>query len=141
MLGAVDRLHVLRLIEALALGDDGRAVVETSDTLRVNGLSAASTLENMCAVLQRMAVLQAVPQMAEPGRRQRPRGCRANAPGPVAARRRKPSCSTAFACTDAPSWGWPLMNTPHSPWRCCAAGAFKPPGFVPGSVEKNSNAS
>ncbi|CAN7642015.1 DNA polymerase III subunit gamma/tau [Acidovorax sp. LjRoot117] len=63
MLGAVDRSYVFRLIDALA-HSDGRAVVETSDTLRLNGLSAASTLEEMSAVLQRMAVFQAVPQMA-----------------------------------------------------------------------------
>ncbi|KQO25792.1 DNA polymerase III subunit gamma/tau [Acidovorax sp. Leaf78] len=63
MLGAVDRSYVFRLIDALAQAD-GRAVVETSDTLRLNGLSAASTLEEMSAVLQRMAVFQAVPQMA-----------------------------------------------------------------------------
>ncbi len=62
MLGAVDRSYVFRLIDALAQGD-GRTVVETSDTLRINGLSAASTLEEMSAVLQRMAVFQAVPQM------------------------------------------------------------------------------
>lgn len=60
MLGSVDRSHVLRLIEALARGD-GRTVVETSEQLRRNGLSAASTLEEMCMVLQRMAVQQAVP--------------------------------------------------------------------------------
>lgn len=64
MLGAVDRSYVFRLIEALAQGD-GRVVVETSDSLRLNGLSAASTLEEMSAVLQRMAVFQAVPQMAD----------------------------------------------------------------------------
>jgi len=63
MLGAVDRSYVFRLIDALARGD-GKTVVETSDTLRLNGLSAASTLEEMSAVLQRMAVYQAVPQMA-----------------------------------------------------------------------------
>lgn len=63
MLGAVDRSYVFRLIDALAQGD-GKTVVETSDTLRMNGLSAASTLEEMSAVLQRMAVFQAVPQMA-----------------------------------------------------------------------------
>ncbi|WP_298211274.1 DNA polymerase III subunit gamma/tau [Acidovorax sp.] len=63
MLGAVDRSYVFRLIEALAQGD-GKTVVETSDALRLNGLSAASTLEEMSAVLQRMAVFQAVPQMA-----------------------------------------------------------------------------
>jgi DNA polymerase-3 subunit gamma/tau len=58
MLGSVDRSYVFRLIEALAQGD-GKQVVETSETLRLNGLSAASTLEEMSTVLQRMAVLQA----------------------------------------------------------------------------------
>ncbi|WP_342617156.1 DNA polymerase III subunit gamma/tau [Rhodoferax sp. GW822-FHT02A01] len=58
MLGSVDRGYVFRLIEALAAGD-GKTVVETSETLRLNGLSAASTLEEMSTVLQRMAVLQA----------------------------------------------------------------------------------
>ncbi len=60
MLGSVDRSHVFQLLQALAQGD-GRRVVELSDTLRFNGLSAASTLEEMSLVLQRMAVLQAVP--------------------------------------------------------------------------------
>ena len=63
MLGSVDRSHVFRLLDALAQGD-GKTVVETSQALRINGLSAASTLEEMSAVLQRMAVLQAVPGMA-----------------------------------------------------------------------------
>jgi len=64
MLGSADRSHVFRLIEALAHGD-GKSVVETSEALRLNGLSAAATLEDMSMVLQRMAVLQAVPDMAE----------------------------------------------------------------------------
>ena len=64
MLGSVDRSHVFKLINALAQGD-GKTVVETSETLRVNGLSAASTLEEMSVVLQRMAVLQAVPGSAD----------------------------------------------------------------------------
>ncbi|PIT79400.1 DNA polymerase III, subunit gamma and tau [Limnohabitans sp. JirII-29] len=64
MLGSADRTHVFRLVEALALGD-GQSVVETSEALRVHGLSAAATLEDMTQVLQRMAVLQAVPSMAE----------------------------------------------------------------------------
>ena len=64
MLGSVDRSYVFRLIDALARGD-GRTVVETSEALRLNGLSAASTLEEMATVLQRMAVLQAVPGMGE----------------------------------------------------------------------------
>ncbi len=62
MLGSVDRSYVFRLMDALAQGD-GRTVVETVDVLRLNGLSAASTLEDMATVLQRMAVLQAVPGM------------------------------------------------------------------------------
>ncbi|MBK9440340.1 MAG: DNA polymerase III subunit gamma/tau [Comamonadaceae bacterium] len=63
MLGSVDRSYVFRLLQALASGD-GKTVVETSETLRLNGLSAASTLEEMSAVLQRMAMLQVVPDMA-----------------------------------------------------------------------------
>ncbi|WP_333842210.1 DNA polymerase III subunit gamma/tau [Limnohabitans sp.] len=64
MLGSADRSHVWRLIEALAHGD-GHSVVQTSEALRVHGLSAAATLEDMSMVLQRMAVLQAVPDMGE----------------------------------------------------------------------------
>jgi DNA polymerase III subunit gamma/tau len=60
MLGSVDRGHVFSLIEALAAGD-GKTVVEISEGLRTQGMSAASTLEEMSAVLQRMAVIQAVP--------------------------------------------------------------------------------
>ena len=62
MLGSVDRSYVFRLLDALVRGD-GRTVVETSEVLRLNGLSAASTLEEMATILQRMAVLQAVPSM------------------------------------------------------------------------------
>lgn len=64
MLGSVDRSHVFTLINALAQGD-GKTVVETSEMLRLNGQSAASTLEEMSVVLQRMAVLQAVPDSAD----------------------------------------------------------------------------
>ncbi len=64
MLGSVDRSHVLRLTGALARGD-GKAVVEICEELRVHGLSAASTLEEMSMLLQRMAVLQAVPGAAQ----------------------------------------------------------------------------
>ena len=63
MLGAVDLSHVLGLIDALARSD-GAEVVRIAETLRVNGLSAASALEDMSVALQRMAVLQAVPQAA-----------------------------------------------------------------------------
>ena len=61
MLGSVDRTYVFRLIEALARGD-GKTVVETSEALRLNGLNAASTLEEMSTVLQAMAVLQTLGQ-------------------------------------------------------------------------------
>ena len=63
MLGSVDRSYVFRLLQALATGD-GKTIFEISEALRLNGLSAASTLEEMSAVLQRMAVLQAVPDAA-----------------------------------------------------------------------------
>ncbi len=63
MLGSVDRSHVFRLVGALAAGD-GAEVVETCEGLRRLGLSAASTLEEMSAVLQKMAVIQAVPSAA-----------------------------------------------------------------------------
>ena len=66
MLGSADLGHVLRLIEALARGD-GRTVVEIADTLRTHALNAAATLEEMCSVLQRMAVVQAVPEAAGGG--------------------------------------------------------------------------
>ncbi|WP_423933107.1 DNA polymerase III subunit gamma/tau [Comamonas sp. 23] len=64
MLGAVDSSHVFRLIEALARGD-GAEVVDTVNQLRHQGLSAASTLEDMAVQLQRMAVFQAVPGKAQ----------------------------------------------------------------------------
>jgi DNA polymerase-3 subunit gamma/tau len=60
MLGAVDRGHALRLVEALA-GRDGAAVVAAVDGLRVLGLSANGTLEELAALLQQMALAQAVP--------------------------------------------------------------------------------
>jgi DNA polymerase-3 subunit gamma/tau len=60
MLGSVDRSHVFTMIEALA-NSDGLAVVNTCDDMRQMGLSASSLLEEMCMVLQRMAVQQTVP--------------------------------------------------------------------------------
>ncbi len=60
MLGSVDRRHAARLVEALATRD-GASVLATVDALRQHGLSAAGTLEEMAALLQQMAVEQAVP--------------------------------------------------------------------------------
>ena len=60
MLGSVDRSHASRFVRALA-GRDGRAVLAGVDALREHGLSAAGTLEEMTALLQQMAIEQAVP--------------------------------------------------------------------------------
>lgn len=60
MLGAVDRGHAVRLVEALAAGD-GAALIGAVEQLRALGLAAAGTLEEMAALLQQMAVQQAVP--------------------------------------------------------------------------------
>jgi DNA polymerase-3 subunit gamma/tau len=64
MLGAVDRSHAVRVIEAVASGD-GIALLGAVDGLRQLGLSAAGLLDEVAATLQRMAVLQAVPEAAD----------------------------------------------------------------------------
>ena len=64
MLGSVDRSYVFRLLTALA-DADGKAVVEIVEQLRIHGLNPASMLEEVSAVLQRMAVLQAVPDLPD----------------------------------------------------------------------------
>ena len=66
MLGSVDRSHVLHMIRALTDGD-GAAVVGQVNALRLQGVSAAATLEDMAMLLQRMAVMQMVPSMAQDG--------------------------------------------------------------------------
>jgi len=60
MLGAVDRSHAVRCIEAAA-ARDGAALIAAVDGLRGLGLSAPGALEEMAALLQEMAVVQAVP--------------------------------------------------------------------------------
>jgi DNA polymerase III subunit gamma/tau len=62
MLGAVDRQHVQRIIEAVA-ASDGAGLVSAVDALRQLGLSAAGTLEELAMALQRMAVVQALPTL------------------------------------------------------------------------------
>ncbi len=64
MLGAVDRGHGLRILDALALGD-GAALVAAADGLRALGLSATGLLEELASTLQQMAVLQAVPDAGD----------------------------------------------------------------------------
>jgi DNA polymerase III subunit gamma/tau len=60
MLGAVDRGHAVRIVEALA-ANDGPGLIAAADGLRALGLSAAGTLEELAELLQQMAVAQAVP--------------------------------------------------------------------------------
>jgi len=60
MLGAVDRGHVVRMLEALAAAD-GAALVGAADALRALGLSAAGALEELAGLAQQMALAQAVP--------------------------------------------------------------------------------
>ena len=64
MLGAVDRGHAVRIVEAVA-ASDGAAVIAAVDALRGLGLSANGTLEELVALLQQMAVIQAVPGAAD----------------------------------------------------------------------------
>jgi DNA polymerase III subunit gamma/tau len=107
MLGSVDRSHVLHMIRALTEGD-GAAVVNQVNALRLQGVSAAATLEDMAMLLQRMAVMQMVPSMAQDGDDPDTQGLADLAkPCPP----KKPNCSTACACTGAPSWAWPRTNT------------------------------
>lgn len=60
MLGSVDARHAAALVRSLAVRD-GAAVMATVDELRRHGLSASGALESMAMLLQRMAVVQAVP--------------------------------------------------------------------------------
>jgi DNA polymerase III subunit gamma/tau len=64
MLGAVDRSHAVRCIEAAA-ARDGAALIAAVDGLRSLGLSAPGALEEMAALLQEMALVQAVPDAAD----------------------------------------------------------------------------
>ncbi len=61
MLGAVDRSHAVRAIEAAA-ARDGAGMIAAVDGLRELGLSAPGALEEMAALLQEMAVAQALPE-------------------------------------------------------------------------------
>ncbi len=64
MLGSVDRQHVVSLLQAVAQSD-GAGLIAQVDNLRRLGLSAQGTLDDLATALQHMAVLQAVPGMAD----------------------------------------------------------------------------
>ncbi|MGY0194813.1 DNA polymerase III subunit gamma/tau [Leptothrix sp. BB-4] len=65
MLGAVDRTHAVRIVEALG-ASDGAGLVDAVERLRGLGLSAAGLLEELSDLAQRLAVIQAVPQALDP---------------------------------------------------------------------------
>jgi DNA polymerase-3 subunit gamma/tau len=65
MLGAVDRSHAVRIAAALAAGD-GAALVGAVDGVRDLGLSAGGTLEEVAMLAQQAALLQVVPDAADP---------------------------------------------------------------------------
>jgi len=60
MLGSVERSVAAGFVQALA-ARDGAAVMSGVDTLRERGLSASGALEEIAALLQQMAIAQAVP--------------------------------------------------------------------------------
>jgi DNA polymerase-3 subunit gamma/tau len=63
MLGSADRSLMWQVLEALADGA-GRTVIESIEAMRVQGLQAGAMLDEMVAVLQDVAVRQAVPEAA-----------------------------------------------------------------------------
>jgi DNA polymerase-3 subunit gamma/tau len=60
MLGAVDRDHLHRIVDALAAGD-GAALLREADAVAARGLSAASALDELASLFHRVAVVQALP--------------------------------------------------------------------------------
>ena len=64
MLGSVDFGYIFDLIKALS-HSNGTAVFEICENIRKMGINAASTLEDMARVLQRMAVVQNVPNFIQ----------------------------------------------------------------------------
>jgi DNA polymerase-3 subunit gamma/tau len=64
MLGAVDRTHAIRCIEAVARRD-GAALIAAVDGLRELGLSAQGALEEIATLLQEMAIAQVLPPGVE----------------------------------------------------------------------------
>ena len=70
MLGTVDRGDLLQILQALAR-NDGAALIAQADALEARGLAFGAALEELAAMLQAIAVLQLVPQAADPDDPQR----------------------------------------------------------------------
>ncbi|WOJ94257.1 DNA polymerase III subunit gamma/tau [Congregibacter variabilis] len=60
MLGSVDRRHVYELLEAL-LADDAKALITNCAQMDEQGVDFASAVDELCSVLHRCALAQAVP--------------------------------------------------------------------------------
>ncbi len=63
MLGAVDRDHVYRIVDAL-LARDGAALLAQADALAERGLAFGAALEELASLFHRIAVAQVVPSAA-----------------------------------------------------------------------------
>jgi DNA polymerase-3 subunit gamma/tau len=61
MLGAVDSSYLLRLLEALA-ARDGAAMLEVADEMQARSLSFDTALQDLAAVLLRLALAQVAPE-------------------------------------------------------------------------------
>ena len=108
---AVDRGHAVRLRRGAGARATARRWSRPSTALRELGLSAAGTLEEMAALLQQMAVLQAVPGALDdddPDSRGRARLAA------LLPRRRDAAALQHRACTAAPSWRSRPTNTAAS---------------------------
>ena len=64
MLGAVDRDHLYRILDAI-VADDGPALLGEADAIAERGLDAGEALDGLASLLQRIAVAQVVPSAAD----------------------------------------------------------------------------
>jgi DNA polymerase-3 subunit gamma/tau len=60
MLGAVERDHIYRIVDAL-VAHDGRALLAEADALAERGLAFVSALEELASLFHRIAIAQVVP--------------------------------------------------------------------------------
>jgi DNA polymerase-3 subunit gamma/tau len=63
MLGSIERRHVVAIMEALS-GEDGKALMDVVADITESGYDHASVLEEVLVFLHRVAVAQAVPDLA-----------------------------------------------------------------------------
>jgi DNA polymerase-3 subunit gamma/tau len=66
MLGSIDQRHLFGLLDALA-GRDGPALLRLADAMAEHSIAFGSALDEIAALLQRIAVAQVVPQALDDG--------------------------------------------------------------------------